>query len=257
MADLFGWRVVIASTQLHDTDLVWRTDDQGEPTVSSNGDPIDTEKSRIVETRISNEIKIKEENVKTGGGFSFGQVHFPIPANQTVTEINTWPIPISIAAATVMTNEAMTGDSVSLCVAPNTTIGAAVADISISDTVITASPTVFDYIKIGYYVRIASASDPTNTYEDVGRVLEVDSDNYTITIETPATMNWTFATGVLIQMTVYFVKDFIIAHPGAVRMGAATIGASYLPANTPLVCTYTNNSVLTPKIFAAYIEFLY
>ena len=101
----------------------------------------------------------------------------------------------------------------------------------------------------------ALASDPTNTYEDVGVVTDMDEVNSTITVTTPLTQAWAAAT-TLVQITAIYVDD-VEAGPldWVLQMGTDKIGASYLPKGRTLVCEYKNNH-LTDELYA-YFSYMY
>ena len=58
-------------------------------------------------------------------------------------------------------------------------------------------------------------------------------------------------------MTVIYVPDVEIGHPGKISIAENKIGASYLPANVPIICEYDNKHPTDTKRFVAYLEYLY
>jgi len=158
----------------------------------------------------------------------------------------------------LQTTADMDGDCMTWEISPNTTIGTVTSNITIGDSIINVSQTVVDNIDAGFKCRIADATSPTVTYEDVGQVLNVDKENSQITIENTASMAWTAASGVIIQMTVSFADEMEIGStPTTFEIGKSTIGASYLPANTPVICSYDNKSLLNTKKLHVYFEMFY
>ncbi len=249
------WRVVITANQAED--FVWRDENQDAPVVGPTGEPIDTAKSRIVEVREQNEVIIQEEKIKTGGNFKFESIKITAAANTITEQDFSWEIPINVISATIVTSADMTGDLITWLVAPNITIGGITSDISISNTVINVSQTVVDNIKIGFKIRVANAADPANAFEDLGIVLNVDKDNFQITVSTAATQAWAAALPTLVQMSVYYIENAEIGPPAKIEIGKDKIGASYLPANTILRAYYDNKHVTDAKTFYAYVEYLY
>ena len=86
--DLNKWRVVITATQ--EADFIWLEEGE-EPTIGPAGEPIDTEKSRIVQTILQNTVKIQQETTPTGGHFKMVTLAFDAPANSQTVFTHTWP----------------------------------------------------------------------------------------------------------------------------------------------------------------------
>ncbi len=254
MTILNRWRVIITATQAED--YVWRDEDEGEPTVGSGGEPIDTAKSRIVRTVEDNVVEILEEVNKTGGHFKFESITVSCPANQVTTHQISYPYDINVKSARIITAPENRDDVLSWVVAPDTTVGTLTVDASIGATVLDVSQTVVDNIHVGFKVKLVDGVTPT-TNEDLGYVLNVDKTNLQITVQTATTLAWAAATPTLVQMTVWFVENMVIGPENKIAIGSDTLKSSYLPANTPLYCNYDNKSPSTAKTFYAYIQYLY
>lgn len=242
------WRVVVTATQQFD--YVWKDENEGEPTVSSTGQPIDIGKSKVVREILGNQVKIQEEAISTGGHFYVSQNKYTCPGNQMTEHVITFPVDINMISTTVVTTNEMFGDFMKWEVSPNTTIGATIDSVpSGSTSAISVNSTVTDNIKIGFEVRLAT--NPTGPTEDLGFVTSIDKDAQEITTTQSPTQN--FATGSLVQMTVPFMEGEL-GYPDHYEYGNDKIGTSYLPANTPVYMRYTNNSVNSKDI---YIQFQY
>lgn len=246
------WRVIVTATQLED--FVWREETEGAPVVSSTGAAIDTAKSRIYYTIDMNEVKIQEEETPTGGHFYVEQRKCSCPANQTSTHITSFDIDINVISTSVTTITDMTGDYMKWVVSPQTTVGYATTSIATNDTTINVNSTVTTYVKKGFEVRIADSGNPTGTYQDMGRVINVDTDNNQLTFGT--SISQSFGTGSLIQMTIPFMEGYI-GYPSLYEYGKDKIGTSFLPANTPIYLYYTNNSPATDKDLYIQFQYLY
>ena len=203
-----------------------------------------------------NEFKIKEEEIPTGENIKMECIKVVAPPNQITTVSTTWPYPINILSATSVFTSDMVGDFLTWKSAPNTTIGTITSDVSATDTIITVSQTVIDNINIGFYVRLALSTNPTVTYEDLGRVINVDKDNLQITVENGAAGGWSTAT-TLVQMTVYFVNSQEIGPILILELGKDKLGTSHVPIGIPIVCEYDNKSTTDAKTYYSYIQYLY
>ena len=255
MSNWNKWRVVITATQAED--FVLRTESQGAPVVGPGGEPIDTAKSRIVEHRTDGEVKIKEMATETGTYYQFAHIKVTAPANQTTVFSKTFDADINIISAMCQCTADMKGDVICWSVDPNTTAGALTSPAAISDTVLSVPQTVIDNAEPLFRVRLALASDPTNTYEDVGVITDMDEVNSTITVTTPLTQAWA-ATTTLVQITAIYVDD-VEAGPldWVLQLGTDKIGASYLPKGRTLVCEYKNNHSTDEHELYAYFSYMY
>nr|QBK85693.1 MAG: hypothetical protein LCMAC101_02880 [Marseillevirus LCMAC101] len=249
------WRVTITSNSSHE--FVWRDKDQGAPTVGPNGDAITTSLSRIIEVRDPDEIKIKEENIPTGGHFKLGLIKVIAPANQVSTHETSFKFPINVLSATVAVSTDMQGDIMTWTVAPLTNIGTITTSISVSDTVITVQQTVIDNMEVGYKVRVADYSDMAGTYEDLGYCLGVDKDNLQITVETAATSAWSAALPTVVLMTVYWMENIEFGPLSPIEAAKNKQMTAYVPANKKLVCTYDNKHATDTKVAYCYFEYIY
>lgn len=255
MSDWNQWRVIITATQAEA--LVVRTDDEGAPVVGPSGEPIDTAKSRVISRRRQKEMTIKEMDIPTGKNYQLRSIKVVAPADQVSDHITTWPVPVNIVSASTLLKATMEGDVISWLIGLNTTAGALTAAASISDTVITVSQTVIDNMDLLYRVRLALATDPTNTYEDVGKIVSCDPVALTITVDTALTQAWAAGT-TLVQLTSVYVDGAELGNMDwVVEMGKDKIGASYLPAGTELTCRYDNKHATNVKTMYVYIAYMY
>gem|GEM_PF-5316972 len=248
---VYKWRVIITSTQL--PDYVWRTEDQGAPVVGSGGEAIDTSKSKIIDVISDTQIEIKEQKILVNGdNIRLETLKVSTNAGNTSTTNFSWPYDINILSSTSLTKSTMVGSTIDWYVGP-TTIGAITANVSINDTVINVSPTVMSYINIGYYLTLTDGI----TSENLGQVIDIDTDNSQITVETAATSGWNATTPTYVQMTVYFVRNAICPQIDTkISIGRAKIGTSHFPANTMLTCKFTNNTLVNHDMYS-YVEFMY
>lgn len=243
------WRVVVTATQ--EFDYIWRDEDEDAPTVSSTGQPIDANKSLIIETLEEEEVKIKEEDTPTGGHFFVKNMKFVCPTGSS-THIMTFPFDINMISTTVETVANMTDDYMKWIVSPNTTIGQTTDSVGVSGSTFNVSSTVIENIAIGFEARIFAL--PSGPGEDLGIVLNIDKDNSQIT--TSQSVSQSFGTGSLVQMTIPFMEGYI-GYPSKYEYGKDKIGASFLPANVPVYLYYTNNSTSESKDLFVQFQYLY
>jgi len=214
---------------------------------------IQASENRIVDSRNSEVVKIKEENTPTGGNYAFESIAFTALANQITTYTTTFPIPINVIDGAVELAAENTGDIITWKVAPNTVIGVVTADVTASDTVINVSSTVLDTIQLGFHLDLFDGVNNDNCL----RVIDIDTDNSQVTVEQATTNSFAAATPTYVRMTVVYVNAVEMGHPGQLSIAESKAEATYLPANTPLVCEYDNKSAMDDKRFVAYIEYLY
>ena len=256
MTDIINkWRVTITSDGSHG--FPWRDEHQGPPTVGPNGEAITTSLSRIVEVRDPNEVAIKEEAVPTGGHYKAGLIKFSAAANQISTHNTSFPWPVNILSGLILISTEMQGDIISWGAAPNTTVGAITASISISDTVINVQQTVVDNCDIGFKVNVADAGDPVNTSEDLGYCIAVDKENLQITVENAAVSAWSAALPTLVQISPYWMDAVELGPIDRLEFAKNKQLTAHVPANTPIICTYNNKHATDAKTVYCYYEYIF
>jgi hypothetical protein len=224
------------------------------PSVCPDGHAIDPSASTVVDTVSEKVMTINEETVKTGGNWAVEDVHIQCDASSEKDVIKVWPFPITALNMHVLLNENMEGDAISVFVGENTTVGAITAPITAGDTVINVSPTVVQYMCVGYWFRLLDASNG-NTEE--WRVVEVNKSLNTVTIEAGATNSYSPASPTYVQLTVKRVDHVRLpGFGGDINLGGSKVGGSHLPANTPVTVRYHNNGAIA-KSFYGYVEILY
>lgn len=228
---------------------------ESEPTTCPNNTShsINTSSISVVDERGSNTVKIKEEEVATGGYICIENKVINIatgPDVDTVT-VHSWPYPVSVLGLFFLTYDNNEGDVVRLEVPYRKIYGALTQDVSEGDTVINVSSTVMDNISLGFYVIL----DNGTTTNYLGRVFAIDRDNSQITVETAATDAFLAATPTYVRVSVKKINDYEIGPAGRYTIGAS-VGASYVPANEVVYLTYTNKTAETKKILVNY-EYLH
>jgi len=229
-----------------------------EPTVCPSGvaHNIDSDNIAIVEHYTDQDVQayIVEEDVRTGGHYQSRFVLLSISGSGWTELDVSWPIPVSLLSGDYTTcSGAEKGDEIEAVVAPDTIIGTVTSGVSVSGSVIEVSQTVIDNTAVGFYLKL---DDGTNVNE-LGRVLSIDTDNLTVTVENAATDSFSPSTPTYVKQTVKFITDSVLEGPGGHALGRTKIGASYIPENTVLRLRYKNNGVNDQKYLSITLEYLY
>ncbi len=238
------------------TDDTWETIwAENEPTTcpTNTSHSINSGLTSIIDSRDSNTVEIKEETIPTGGNFKFKSFTLDNIANSTTTTNISFTHPVNVVSVQITTEEIHRNDVMCWMVSPNTIVGAITSDVSIGDTTINVSETVSDNVKVGYHVNLWTGL----ATEDLGIVIAVDTIGRTITVDTPSTAVYTAATPTYFRMTIMYADHIELGPPQTFELGASKIGASFLPANVPLVCEYENKHISEHKKLYVYLQYLY
>lgn len=155
-----------------------------------------------------------------------------------------WPGNLTLWTVTLFTDDINAGDLLSIIPAPDTVIGALIADVNISDTSMVVSSTVLDIVVRGLNITIY---DGVNRNE-LGMVTVLDSLTNTVSFENPLTND--FFVGAVILFNVRVIKDYefsTLSHK--FKFGAKGFKGKDVPANTIIRFYYTNNDGAAKKLF--------
>lgn len=200
-------------------------------------------------------VQIQEETIETGGHFFGETIKIVCPTGPYTQQHNfSFPIDVTVLIAKTITSNEHLGDNVSLMVAPDTTIGTLTSSASTGATGLSVSSTVIANTKKGFYV---SLTDGVNSESTKRRVIDIDTNNDIIYLNSGIENAYDFTTPTYVKQTVYYAKEFEFGVAGRRDIGSAKIGGTYLPANTPIRAEYTNNSTTMEKTFIVEIEYLY
>jgi len=213
---------------------------------------IDTNTIAIVETINTNSVNIIQESKPTGGNYRSESKKITISANATETFDFTWPYLLSVLTVTLYSNLENKDDVINLFVAPETTIGVLTQSASQGNTVLHVNSTVIGNIKFGYRINLVNPIEQTSVY--VGECIAIDKENSTVTIDTALTEN--FSAGVLLQICVNNIKNFILRGETVYELSRKTTGTSSLPANTTVRLQYENNSNVEKEFYFS-VEYYY
>jgi len=210
---------------------------------------IDLSSIKIVDTIVQNAVTIIQSNGLTGDNYRVESKKLVIPPNTTLHEDYTWGYPLAVMTINWFADIEHLGDIINGYISPYTTIGAITSNITLGDTLINVSPTVLEYINVGYEVNI------TNGISNIimGEVIAIDKVNNTLILSIPATEN--INAGSYLQMTVHNIYNIHLV-PGITHLASKHIESSFLPKNTVARLQYTNNGN-TEKTFIFYFEYMY
>lgn len=129
------------------------------------------------------------------------------------------------------------GDKIDIIAAPDTPIGYITSSISADTSVIPVSSTVIGFMIPGLDIALY---DGVN-YNDLGRVVSIDSENSTVTVEFATLSSFTIGTPVLFNLK--NVRGFDVCEDFSceINLGGAWIKYKEIPPNTTMRLLYTNN----------------
>lgn len=210
----------------------------------------------ILDTITNAIVTIKEELVPTQGYYHCQGYERVIPSGNVgdvTTFSHSWPYQISLLNAWFFIDDDQLGDWVDANVAKDTVIGAIGAAVTGGDTTITVSSTVLENVAIGFHVNI---TDGVNL-NDLGRVLDINTTNSTITCETAATNSFSPLSPTYVRLCVPFVNELHFNNTNQRYMIAEKkVGGKGLPPNVPFYVDYHNESG-TAKKFTYNLEYIY
>jgi hypothetical protein len=218
---------------------VWNTEP---PTVCPNNNThtVDLSTMTIIGSISEQVVKIKEMDIPTQGNYAIDGFQLDInPGPNVISTIDvSYPYDVNIFSITLQLTAENKNDILTIEMAPDTIIGAITNIINTNDTIIPVSATVFDYIKIGYLIKLF---DGTNTEENK-KVLNYDKLNGTITLESGITNSYSPLTPTYVKMTVPRLNNYNIVTEGIHILGEKKIGSFFLPKNIISRIKYKNNT---------------
>lgn len=195
------------------------------------------------------EVKLKQEYIKTQGNYQIQGLTINTPANSTSTSNFSWRYPISIMATKVHVPNKCDGDIMDGKIALPIPIGVTTQPIAPGDTSLHVSPTVLQYMNIGYVLKV---SDGVNT-DVVNEVYEIDQQGAVISVCCPFTHGFAPGAAVYFERTV--VKNLVLYDGMHMTLGDST-GGIPLPPDIPITVTYQNKHDYDVSL-TFYIEHLY
>lgn len=226
------------------------------PTLCPNDHPdrtIDFGKTRLIKYLSTQKFIVEEP---TDGHFQHSQIILDIPSGypgDISIHDYSYPMDLAIWKTEMMPDDENLGDTVTIAIAPDTIVGVLTQDANIGDTVLNVSTTVFTsgIVSKGVDIKL----DNTFYSEEVGRVSNVDSLNFQITVETPLTQQ--FVAGSMVRVHICMVRDLEFHRSDKkVKVGDKGFKSKTLPAGTVIRGIYKNNDGLAKKLYAT-LEYYY
>lgn len=211
------------------------------PTLCPNnhGDrSIDATKTVIIDSVSTEDVNatIVEESTPTNGKFQFSSFYFNAAGGTTTTFNKSFPFSISVLDFWWVTDHEDRGDTIDLCVGPNTITGAITADVTASDTVINVQQTVIDNTYPGDTINLTDGVNSDNALKVILR----NTTNNALTLETGPVNSYAAATPTYVQSTTNIMTDVEIGREWKTAVGKGKVGASYIPANVVIQSRWTN-----------------
>jgi hypothetical protein len=199
--------------------------------------------------KVSKENTIRTEHKKLQGETQFQSFEVIVPIGVGVYNKDvSFPFDVNLIRGRWFNKQIFAGDSLEMVVAEDTIIGAITSNVAIDDTVINVSQTVVDNTKKGYYIKCVG--------QDWGRVVNIDNDALTITIESAATAAITATGSEYILQSVKYVPHLYLEGSDTMMVLEGGVGSSFLPANTVVKIKYHNDTG-TAKTYSAIFEYFY
>ncbi len=221
------------------------------PTTCSNntGHTVNPDSVQVVEVTSNSEVfvKVKEESTPTGGNFRVEAFSFTVPANTTESLGISWKYPVSLLGTLFTDRVSYDGCVMNVISAENTVVGVLTAASVISSPVLTVSPTVLQYVMLGYEIKLGG--------EVIGEIIGVDFNASTITLDTDLETVYPVYTPVMMQIV--NIKNYLLgSQDNKHTIGKKKIGGHYIPANV-VSRLYFQNTTANDIIFKFELEYLF
>lgn len=254
MTTVYKYRIKCTTENLIKHWLLLSTETPPSTCPTNAAHSVDLDSVAVVDTISERSVYVKQASTETGNNFMATSkiiAGATGPNVETFTTIS-WPHPIVALTTRAFIEEIHRGDKIDNAVAPNTVIGYLTTNEATGATGLHVSQTVIDNTMIGYYLSLLDTNN-MSTF-DCGRVIGKNDTTNVVYIENA--LNATYTTLTYIKQTIYVIKDYIASAPGVHEIGSKRIYGSYLPANTPVRVSYTNNGNVA-KTLIVYIEYMY
>lgn len=146
MTTYFKYRVKCTTDNKYEYWIFESTESPPTKCPTNTAHTIDDSLTIIVDNIEDSVVTIKEETTKTGGHFKLDMFKMVCPPDSTTSKIFSFPYPISVISANLITDEDHRGDIMSWIVNPNTTIGALTASYTAKPVWTSQNYSVNDYV---------------------------------------------------------------------------------------------------------------
>jgi hypothetical protein len=211
---------------------------------------IDENTITVLETIKKNNVIINNVDEGTRGYFMVETKSFDILAQAESTMVFSYPYPIAVYRAFLVTGEEHRGDSMSIIIAPDTPVGVLTESTQTNTNVIKVSDTVLQNVISGFCL---SLTDGTN-YQELGFIGNIDYTTKEITVQNAITTN--FAMGSYVLLNIHIVKELHMPYAGKYDMGSGVVSGKPIPPNTIAMIKYKNNDSTAKKLYITF-EYTY
>ena len=234
----FTWRIFC-----QDEEIFIKVSSPTQPTLCPNNSGHTLDVNRIV--KITEEVTksvIVQEEIATGGHYRAESKKITIAANSTQDFDYSWKYNISFLTVKLNCGTINDSDILNTYIAPNTTVAGLTTVCNIGDAVLNVNNAA--YVQVGYLITVGT--------DLLGECISKTAT--TVTLETPSTVSK--AAGSPVKITVCNIKNFVLKGNVSYELGAKKITTSYIPANTTIRISYTNNGGVACDFFYMF-EYLY
>lgn len=225
---------------------------------NNNTHSVNSDSVQVIEVVSSDVVKIREDSIVIPRNVWIKHIEFDnVASNDYQHQYFTFNILTSMYSFTFSTDDTNKGDSFTIAVNPDTTLGLITENMLIGDTSLHAPPGLLAYGWNGFELTL---TDGTNT-DDLGMILTIDQVTGIVTFSNAITHNYS-SSNTVIKMTYYTMKSLKFGAPAMLKFGDDVIGGSTAPIGTTVRFTYYNNTQpgdLTdaPKNFVMYMTLLF
>lgn len=206
---------------------------------------------------ITSQSMITTDSSPPNSQFQLTTIPFTIPAftgpNPNINILTkVFPFDMYLWELNITQHPLSIGDTLDICVGPDTIIGYINQPCLSGTNKIHVSPTVITNVLRGSEISI---SPQKGSSEYPGLITMVDEKNFTITVEN--NLNDFYPIGSLIKISTYPVRNFIFDGGDRMVVGRKGLTAKLIPANIPITVTYTDNTNNSNDAIQIYLQLSY
>lgn len=226
------------------------------PTVcfNNNTHTVNVDSVQLIETISDNIFSVKEDKISIGRNTILEAISVTDVAFGTTKVVDyVVPLPFSLYSFSITPDSTNKGDTYSIIVNDETTMGLIGENIDIGATSLKVPAAFIAYGSAGFYADI---TDGTNT-DELGMIKTLDTQTGIVTFVTPTTHAYS-ASNTLFRMTIKVINNIRIGGPGVYKFFEDVIGGAPVPVGTRVKFIYTNNSTSgADKELTLYLTCLY
>jgi hypothetical protein len=208
--------------------------------------------SKPIESLESSAITVSDTSK---GYYQVGSIKMEVPSGTAgdITNIDiTFPMETIIWTSSTHASANMVGDSICVVIDPDKSIGSLTDDLLIGQTKLYVNSTVLDTVKVGFDITV----DNGTSKEDLGRVLDINTTESTIMVESGPTVNF-YQTNTTILLNLCMIRDFVFDQfSNKIQFGDKGLRGKIVPADTIVRVKYKNNGT-DAKTWYWKIEYFY